>query len=153
MLIRRSAVQTPDKEFERFNWFERFEIVGSFSEIEVNTTLIKVFDGIFRWDTQLYMSLFLSVCVSICSSVHLNDISMCFFFHFFQVFFRVVRGFRGKKHPKMKNKNYIRHVSYPRNSVAYDHDFWYTFAKWWYLQTFFLLFSKFWFRIKKQKVG
>ena len=27
-----------------------------------------------------------------------------------------------------------------RNSVAYDHDFWYTFVKWWYLQAFFFSF-------------
>ena len=45
----------------------------------------------------------------------------------------------------MKNKNYIRHVPYLRNSVAYDHDFWYTWVKWWYLQAFFSFFSTFWF--------
>ena len=45
----------------------------------------------------------------------------------------------------MKNKNYSRHVLYLTNGVAYDHDFWYTCVKWWYLQTFFVIFSKFWF--------
>ena len=55
----------------------------------------------------------------------------------------------------MKNNNYICHELYLRNSKAYDHDFWYTFVKWWYLQVlyffyflyfiifFFLLFSFF----------
>ena len=37
----------------------------------------------------------------------------------------------------MKNNNYIRHTPYLRNSVAHDHDLWYTCAKWWYLQAFF----------------
>ena len=36
--------------------------------------------------------------------------------------------------PKMKNNNYIHHVPYLRNSIAYDHDFWYTCLEWWYLQ-------------------
>ena len=31
--------------------------------------------------------------------------------------------------PKMKN-NCIRHTPYLRNSMAYDHDFWYTIVKW-----------------------
>ena len=45
----------------------------------------------------------------------------------------------------MKNNNYIRHMPYLRNSIAYDHGFWYTCVKWWYLQVFFLLiFSFFW---------
>ena len=26
----------------------------------------------------------------------------------------------------MKNNNYIRHMPYLRNSIGYDHDFWYT---------------------------
>ena len=29
----------------------------------------------------------------------------------------------------MKSKNYICHALYLRNSVAYDHDFWYTGVK------------------------
>ena len=36
----------------------------------------------------------------------------------------------------MKSNNYICHVPYLRNSMAYDHDFWYTCVKW-YLQAFF----------------
>ena len=36
-------------------------------------------------------------------------------------------------------------MPYLRNSIAYDHGFWYTFVKWWYLQVFFSVFSKFWF--------
>ena len=27
----------------------------------------------------------------------------------------------------MKNNNYICHMPYLRNSIAYDHDFWYTY--------------------------
>ena len=42
----------------------------------------------------------------------------------------------------MKNKNSIHHVPYLRNSMAYDHDFWYTCVKWWYLRCFFGLWSK-----------
>ena len=29
----------------------------------------------------------------------------------------------------MKNKNYMRHMPYFRDSMAYDHDFWHTCAK------------------------
>ena len=44
----------------------------------------------------------------------------------------------------MKNENYIHHSSYLRNSIAYDHGFWYTCVKWYYLQVFFSFF-KMWF--------
>ena len=45
----------------------------------------------------------------------------------------------------MKNNNYVCHMPYLRNSIAYDQDFWYICVKWWYLQTFssFLIFSFF----------
>ena len=36
---------------------------------------------------------------------------------------------KGQKYPKMKNKSYICYVPYLRNSMTYDHDFWYTFVK------------------------
>ena len=29
----------------------------------------------------------------------------------------------------MKDKNYMCHVPYLKNSIAYDHDFWYTCVK------------------------
>ena len=29
----------------------------------------------------------------------------------------------------MKDNNYIRYMPYLQNSIAYDHDFWYTFVK------------------------
>ena len=49
----------------------------------------------------------------------------------------------------MKYKNYIRHVSYLRNSIAYDHDFW------WHLQVFFSFFQNYQFAVasgvKEQK--
>ena len=46
----------------------------------------------------------------------------------------------------MKSNNYIHHMSYLRNSVAYGYDFWYSCVKWWYLPVFFfhfLIFSFF----------
>ena len=56
----------------------------------------------------------------------------------------------------MKN-NYLRHVAYLRNSIAYDHDFWFTIVKWWYLQMFFWFFQNidFWVvsGVKKQKMA
>ena len=55
------------------------------------------------------------------------------FICFFSFWFFVLLG--GKKWSKMKN-NYIRHVSYLRNSIAYGHDFWYTVVKLWYFQGF-----------------
>ena len=62
------------------------------------------------------------------------------FFHFFEILiFWVVMGVKGQKiaQPKIKNNNYIRHASYLRNSIAYNHGFWYTCVKWWYLHGFF----------------
>ena len=37
--------------------------------------------------------------------------------------FCAVSGVKGQKWPKMKDKNYIRHMSCLRNSKAYVHDF------------------------------
>ena len=66
-----------------------------------------------------------------------------FFFHFFKILiFRAVRRVKGQKWPKMKN-NYTPHASYLRNSIAYDHEFWHTVVKWWYLQVFFSFFWNF----------
>ena len=53
----------------------------------------------------------------------------------------------------MKNKNYICYVPYLRNSVAYDHDFWYTCVKWWYLQEFFSVFQSFVFLVVRGRKG
>ena len=44
-----------------------------------------------------------------------------FSFHFFEILVL--------KKPKMENNNYICHVPYLRNSIAFDHDFWYTCVK------------------------
>ena len=44
----------------------------------------------------------------------------------------------------MRNNNYICHTPYLRNCTSSDHNFWYTYVKWWYLQGFFT-FSKFCF--------
>ena len=40
-------------------------------------------------------------------------------------------------HQKISPWNFSRGMPYLRNSVAYDHDFWCTCVKWWYLQVFF----------------
>ena len=45
----------------------------------------------------------------------------------------------------MKINNYICHVPYLRNSKAYNHDFWYTCVKWWYVQALFSFFWSFFF--------
>ena len=50
-----------------------------------------------------------------------------------------------KNSPKTKNKNYIRHMPYLRNSI-YDHDFWCTYVKL-YLHAFFHFFKFFIFQI------
>ena len=43
---------------------------------------------------------------------------------------------------KKKTKNiYICHAPYLRNSIAYDHDFWWACVKWWYLLAFFSFFK------------
>ena len=34
----------------------------------------------------------------------------------------------------------VCHVQYLMNSISYDHEFWRTCVKWWYLQAFFLLY-------------
>ena len=51
----------------------------------------------------------------------------------------------------MKNKNYIRHATYLRNSIAYYHDFWYTCIKW-YLHSFKILFFRIVSAVKGQKI-
>ena len=57
----------------------------------------------------------------------------------------------------MKNNNYICHAPYLRNSIAYDHEFWYTCVKWWYLVLFFDFFDIFIFLavrgVKGQKIA
>ena len=78
-----------------------------------------------------------------------NDDFSRTFFHFFEILIFLGckgRGGGGKraKNCQMKNNNYIHHMPYLRNSVAY-HDVWYTFVKWWYLQVFFSFFFFFFF--------
>ena len=70
-------------------------------------------------------------------------------------------GVKGQKLPKMKNNNYICHMPYLKNSIAYNHDFWYTCVKWRYLQSccccfFFMSFIFiFWAvrGVKRQKIA
>ena len=56
----------------------------------------------------------------------------------------------------MKN-NYICHVRYLKNSIAYNHEFWYNCVKWWYIQVFYLFFEIFIFQavrwVKGQKTA
>ena len=40
----------------------------------------------------------------------------------------------------MKNNNCTCYTPYLSNSIAYDHNFWHTIVKWWYLQVFFSSF-------------
>ena len=42
----------------------------------------------------------------------------------------------------MKNNNYMCHVPYIRKSIAYDHGFWYTCVKLWYLQKWPMMTKK-----------
>ena len=55
------------------------------------------------------------------------------FFHFFEILIFGLGGGGGggvgKREPKMKNNNYIRHTPYLRNSIGYDHEFCYTCVK------------------------
>ena len=110
------------------------------------------------------MSFFLSIGPSVCPSVRctpytrnrtLSDHNFwhtyvkwwyiqVFFSFFFLIFiFQAVKGLKGQKMTKMKNNNYICHALCLRNSLAYDHDFWCTCVKWWYLQVFFSFFFNF----------
>ena len=73
----------------------------------------------------------------------LNDDTTTSFFHFCEMFFYwAVMGVKGKSIAQIENNNYIQHVSYLRNSITYDHHFWYTCVKW-YLQAFFSYFWNF----------
>ena len=57
----------------------------------------------------------------------------------------------------MKNDNHIRQAPYPRNTIACDHDFWYTCVKRLYLHAFFSFFQNFGFwavsGVKYQKMA
>ena len=65
---------------------------------------------------------------------------------FFEIFvFWAVRGAKGQKMAKMKNNKYICHMPYLKNSIAYNHDFWYASVKWLYLQAFLSFFWNFHF--------
>ena len=61
-------------------------------------------------------------------------------FHFFNLSFLSVKR---QKIVQNEWKIKISHVQYLRNSIAYDHDFWYKYVK--YLQIFIFIVSKFWF--------
>ena len=85
-------------------------------------------------------------------------ISPCIFsFYKIFIFWGCYRGKREKHCPKWKTTitsvtcHYLKKVC-----TAYDHDSWYTYVKWWYLQGFFHFFEIFIFQafrgIKGQKV-
>ena len=71
------------------------------------------FFSIVRWGAHLYMSLFLSVCLTICLSVCPS------------VF------------PSVHCAQCLR------NRTSPDHNFWYTYVKWWYLWLLFSCFQNF----------
>ena len=77
---------------------------------------------IFRLLPEVFRCLFfLSVCLSFCLSACLSA-----FLSVRLSVYRETKGERGKvltgkKKPKMKNKNYMRHAWYLRNSEAYDY--------------------------------
>ena len=105
---------------------------------------------IFRWGTRHYMSLFspsvrMSVAHHISGTVHhlviilvhmckmmISPGVFCFFSFFFSFWDK-----RAKNGPKCKvTITYItHHIS--GTVCQYDHDFWYTCVKWWYLQVLF----------------
>ena len=134
----------------------------TFSRLYFNYYL-PIFSDFLRWSTHLSICHFF--CPSICPAVHLsvaqhtsgtgNHLIIIFgthvkwwylqeFFHFLKFWiFGLLAGEQGKKQRKMKNNNYICHVWYLRNSIIYDHNFWYTCVKWWYLQVCFQFFEIF----------
>ena len=64
-------------------------------------------------------------------------------FQFFKILiFQNVAGLKEQKIAHDKN-NYIHHTPYLRNRTSYDHNFWYTYVKWWYLQAYFSFFQNF----------
>ena len=80
------------------------------------------------------------------------------FFHSFEIYiFWAVRGVKGQK--IAQNEKYQLHLSctISRSSIAYDHEFWYTCVKWWYLELFFNFFYIFIFLavggVKGQKIA
>ena len=67
------------------------------------------------------------------------------FFHFFKILmFLVVKGVKWQKIAQNDKKS-VCLTPYLKNCTLYDCGFWYTCVKWWYLQQFFHIFSKFWF--------
>ena len=68
-----------------------------------------------------------------------------FFFIFSKFwFFRVLGELKGKNSPKWEITiaSVTDHISGTIHHLS-DHNFWYTYAKWWYLQGFFSLFQNF----------
>ena len=118
---------------------------------------------VFRWSTHLYMSLFLSICLSLCHTSYLRSHTSsdhnfwftCVKLSYLQAFLLLFSSIFifcsvswvkvQKSSPKWKIKitSVLCHIS--RTILAYDHDFWYTCVKWWYLQAFFSVFKYFYF--------
>ena len=99
---------------------------------------IKLTTVCFKVGTHLYMSLFPFVCRAPylrnrTSSDHFgtyvknDDIFRCSLLK--KNIFGLLEGLKVQKIVQNK-KQLIRHVPYLRNSVAHDHDFWYTCVKW-----------------------
>ena len=103
-------------------------------------------------------SIHLYVCLPICRTPYLRNGTLsnhnfwctCVkwwylqtFFHFFEILiFWAVRRIKGQK--IARNEKWQLHVSHAisQEQLVYDHDFWYTCVKWWYIQWFFFIFLK-----------
>ena len=48
---------------------------------------------------------------------------------------------------------YVCGAAYIRNHISCDHNFWYTFAKWWYFQVYHFIFQSWFFEPKREKNG
>ena len=72
-----------------------------------------------------------------------------FIFFFFKILnFRIIRRgglVKGQKMASKWQKKSVCLTLYLRNHTSYDGDFWYTCAKWWYLQQVFFIFQNFGF--------
>ena len=70
---------------------------------------------------------------------------------------RAENGPRWKIHWKKNKKKTVTLVTHHRNSIAFNHNFWNTYVKRWYLQAFFCLFGRLIFGfvrgVKGQKIS
>ena len=111
----------------------------------------------FRWGTHLYMSPSIykpSVCTFDCCTPYLRNrtssdhwftcVKWWYLQTFSSSFFNFdFSGFQGDKRAKNCSKwKMVTSVMFYISGIVYDHDFWYTCVKWWYLPVFFLISLK-----------